>query len=110
MVTDIGGAMAALSVIVLMLVFLLKMINVMRSGSLYDGVHVFTGFVVSIFAFFFVLVGSMAELKVIISSYLMLSSVLLLGVVMLTIFEILLLFVPKKYRNGHMETNFNRLK
>jgi len=100
--------MAALSVIVLMLVFILKMINVMRSGGLYDGVHLFTGLVVSFFAFFFVLVGSMAELKVIITSYLMLSSVILVGVVLLSFFEILLLFVPKKDRNGHMETSFFR--
>jgi ABC-type transport system involved in multi-copper enzyme maturation permease subunit len=110
MITDIGGAMAALGVIVLMLVFILKLMNVMRSGVLYDGAYVFVGFVVSLFAFFFVLVGSMTELTVIITAYLQLASVILVGVILLMCFEILLLFVPDKNKHKHLETSLSRLK
>jgi len=108
-VTGIGGAMAALAVMLLIILFIGKMINVMRIGSFYDPVHIFTSFVLGVLAFFFVMVGALSEQTVLFSTYLNFSSLFLVAFVFLTILEVLLIFVLSN-DHAHMQTSFSQFR
>jgi hypothetical protein len=97
-ITDLGGAMAALGVLALILMFLVKLVNVLRVGGLYDWVHMFTTYMVSVFGFLFALLGLLTERTVLLTSYMMLSGALLTVITIFLFIEILLCFSKNDFR------------
>lgn len=103
----VGSTMGAVAVFALIIIFFLKLYNVLRAGELYDIVIGFLIWIASIFCLLFVMLGLMADLTVIMSAYVNFSAVITSVITMLFIFEILIYLGKINFRD-RIETPFSR--
>jgi len=106
---DIGAAMGSLALIGLILLFMAKLINVLKAGSFYEAYMIFITWVGSAIALFFVMVGLLTEKSVIMGSYMIFASVVFSMITILFIIELILSFGRTDFR-GRIQTAFMKQK
>lgn len=95
---NISVAMSYLGLILLILIIMAKVINVARLGSFYERLHIFTGFIISIFCYFFILIGYLTNFTTDYTIYIYFASMLFVLNTMLFLIEILETFLTPKFR------------
>jgi len=103
----IGSTMGAIFLVVLILIFFLKMYNILHKGEIYDYVYSILGFIGSVFCVLFVLLGLLVDQTVIMSAYLNIAGFILVVITMLFIFELLFSFSKIGFRD-RLETDYSR--